>query len=300
MSSPGVVASAPGTALGDLLRHWRYARGKSQLDLSLDAGVSQRHISFIESGRSVPGRQTLLQLATTLDVPLRERNALLLAAGYAPIYPEAAWDAPEMHVITGVLKRMLRQHEPFPALVMDRYWNVLLTNEAAPRFFGRFINLALHPQPRNMLNLIFDPEGMRPFVRNWSEVAQSLLERIRREAVGRVVDKRTKALIASLLAYSGEPFATKDTTTSGSTPVIPLGFEKNGRVLNYFSMVTTVGSPQSIMAQELRVECMFPADDDTELYHETLMNDTVDQPDQGLSETRHSQQPSTANKSRLR
>jgi len=271
MSGPEVVASAPGTALGDLLRHWRDARGKSQLDLSLDAGVSQRHISFIESGRSIPGRQTLLQLATTLDVPLRERNALLLAAGYAPIYTEAAWDAPEMHVITGVLKRMLRQHEPFPALVMDRYWNVLLTNEAAPRFFGRFIDLSLHPQPRNILHLIFDPDGMRPFISNWSEVAQSLLERIRREAVGRVVDERTKAL----LAYSGEPFAAKATTISGSTPVIPLSFRKNGRVLNYFSMVTTVGSPQSITAQELRVECMFPADDDTELYHETLMNDAA-------------------------
>lgn len=271
MSGPGVVASASGTALGDLLRHWRDARGKSQLDLSLDAGVSQRHISFIESGRSVPGRQTLLQLATTLDVPFRERNALLLAAGYAPIYTEAAWDAPETHVVTNMLKRMLRQHEPFPALVMDRYWNVLLTNEAAPRFFGRFVDLSLHPQPRNILHLIFDPDGMRPFVRNWTEVAQSLLERVRREAVGRIVDERTKALIASLLAYSGEPFSSKITTTSNSTPVTPLSFEKNGRVLNYFSMVTTVGSPQSIAAQELRVECMFPADDDTEMYHDGAM-----------------------------
>lgn len=300
MSGPGVVALASATALGDLLRHWRDARGKSQLDLSLDAGVSQRHISFIESGRSVPGRQTLLQLATTLDVPLRERNALLLAAGYAPIYTEVAWDAPETHVITGVLKRMLRQHEPFPALVMDRYWNVLLTNEAAPRFFGRFIDLSLHPQPRNILNLIFDPDGMRPFVRNWSEVAQSLLERVRCEAVGRIVDERTKALIASLLAYSGEPFPSKVTTTSSSTPVTSLSFEKNGRVLNYFSMVTTVGSPQSITAQELRVECMFPADDDTELYHEVLMNDAADQPDQGSSEIRHSQPPPAADKPRLR
>jgi len=276
MSGPGVVACASGTALGNLLRHWRGARGKSQLDLSLDAGVSQRHISFIESGRSVPGRQTLLQLATTLDVPLRERNALLLAAGYAPAYTEAAWDAPEAHVVTNVLKRMLRQHEPFPALVMDRYWNVLLTNEAAPRFFGRFVDLSLHPQPRNILHLIFDPDGMRPFVRNWTEVAQSLLERVRREAVGGIADERTKALIASLLAYSGEPFSPKGTTTSSSTPVTPLSFEKNGRVLNYFSMVTTVGSPQSIAAQELRVECMFPADDDTELYHDVLMSGAAD------------------------
>lgn len=265
-----------GTALGDLLRHWRDTRGKSQLDVSLDAGVSQRHISFIESGRSVPGRQTLLQLAVTLDVPLRERNALLLAAGYAPIYAEAAWDAPEMRVITGVLKRMLRQHEPYPALVMDRYWKVLLTNEAAPRFFGRFIDLSMHPQPRNILHLTFDPNGMRPFIRNWSEVSQSLLARLRREAVGGIIDERTKALIASLIAYSGEPLASKVTATPNPTPVIPVSFEKNGRVLNYFSMVATVGGPQSVAAEELRVECMFPADDDTELYHEILMSDAAD------------------------
>jgi len=276
MRGPVIAAPAAPTVLGDLLRYWRDARGKSQLDLSLDAGVSQRHISFIESGRSIPGRQTLLQLATTLDVPLRERNALLLAAGYAPIYTEAAWDAPEMHVITGVLKRMLRQHEPFPALVMDRYWNVLLTNEAAPRFFSRFIDLSLYPQPRNMLQLMFDPDGMRPFIRNWSEVAQSLLERIRREAVGRIIDNRMKALIASLLTYSGETFASKVIRLSSSTPVIPLSFEKDGRVLNYFSMVTTVGSPQSVTAQELRVECMFPADDDTESHHGILMNSVAD------------------------
>jgi transcriptional regulator with XRE-family HTH domain len=276
MSGPAVAVPAVPTVLGDLLRHWRDARAKSQLGLSLDAGVSQRHISFIESGRSIPGRQTLLQLARTLDIPLRERNALLLAAGYAPIYTEAAWDAPEMQVITGVLKRMLRQHEPFPALVMDRYWNVLLTNDAAPRFFGRFFDLSMHPQPRNILQLMFDPDAMRPFIKNWSEVARSLLERVRHEAVGYVLDERTKALIASLLAYPGELHGTKTAATSSSCPVIPLSFERDGRVLNYFSMVTTVGSPQSVTAQELRVECMFPADDDTEGYHDILMNDVAD------------------------
>src|ERR1700712_837637 len=108
-----------GSELGVLLRHWRSARGKSQLDLSLDTGVAQRHISFIESGRSVPGRQTLAELADALDVPLRERNALLLAAGYAPVYSESAWNAAEMHGVTRALDRMLRQNEPFPAVVMD-------------------------------------------------------------------------------------------------------------------------------------------------------------------------------------
>jgi len=270
MSRPVTAEASAGPELGHLLRKWRDARGKSQLDLSLDAGVSQRHISFIESGRSVPGRQTLLQLAATLDVPLRDRNALLLAAGYAPIYMDAAWDAPEMDLITGVLKRMLRQHEPFPALVMDRYWNVLLTNDATSRFFGTFIDLEKHPRPRNILRLIFDPEALRPFIRNWSEIASSLIERIRREVTGRVVDDQTKALIASLLAYPGVELRTGSVAPT-STPVIPLSFEKDGRVLNYFSMVTTVGSPQTVAAQELRLESMFPADDATEANHATLM-----------------------------
>jgi len=287
MSGPRLAASASGTALGDLLRHWRDARGKSQLDLSVDSGISQRHISFIESGRSVPRRQTLLQLAKTLDVPLREHNTLLLAAGYAPAYAEADWGAPEMHVITGALKRMLRQHEPFPALVMDRYWNVLLTNEAAPRFFGRFIDLSRHPQPRNMLHLMFNPDAMRPFISNWGEVAPSLLDRIRRESVGRIVDERTKALTASLLAYPDARLGMDSGAASISTPVIPLSFEKNGRVLNYFSMVTTLGSPQSIAAQEFRVECMFPADDLTELNHEILMRHATDQPDVGVLKVQH-------------
>ena len=123
--------------LRDLLRGWRDLRGKSQLELSLDAGISQRHLSFIETGRSVPSRETLLQVAKALDIPLRERNALLLAAGYASVYPETAWDAPEMAAINAALRRMLRQHEPFPAIVIDRYWDVVLTNDAAPRFFGQ-------------------------------------------------------------------------------------------------------------------------------------------------------------------
>ena len=122
-----------------LLRQWRERRGKSQLELSLDAGVSQRHISFIEIGRSQPSRQMLIDIAAALDMPLRDRNTLLLAGGYAPIYADGAWDGPEMHAITRALERMLRQHEPFPALVMDRYWNVLMTNQAAPRFFARFV-----------------------------------------------------------------------------------------------------------------------------------------------------------------
>ena len=139
MSSRNTDLRPAGNQLGNLLRHWRSVRGRNQLDLSIETGISQRHISFIESGRSTPSRHTLLEIAQVLDVPLRERNALLLSAGFAPVYSEAAWNSAQMQSVTKALERILRQHEPFPALVMDRYWNVLMTNESAPRFFNCFL-----------------------------------------------------------------------------------------------------------------------------------------------------------------
>ena len=267
--------NAPPGELGDLLRYWRDVRGMSQLGLSLEAGVSQRQISFIESGRSVPGRDTLLTLAQTLDVPLRERNALLLAAGYAPMYSEAPWNAQEMHGVVRALERVVRQHEPFPAIVMDRHWNVLMTNDAAPRFFGCFIDMAAREGPRNMLHLIFDPQGMRPFVADWETVSRSLLQRVYRESVGHMVDDGTRRLLDELLAYPDVPrdWNTHHGRSAAPTmPVIPIGFVSEGAVLRYFSMVTTVGAPQNVATQELRLECMFPADDETEARHLQLLD----------------------------
>lgn len=255
--------------LGDLLRGWRSTRGKSQLDLALDADLSQRHLSFIESGRSVPGRAKLLDIAEALDLPLRDRNQLLLAAGYAPMFREGAWDEAHMRSITAAVQRVLRQHEPFPAILMDRYWNVLATNEASPRFFGLFIDMDGRTAQRNVLHLMFDPAGMRPYIRDWNKVATSLLRRVRREAIGGVLDPGTQDLLAALLAYPGAP-AAWTAQTGDDLPMIPLSFEKDGEVLAYFSMVTTVGTPTAVAAQELRIECMFPADADTERRHHAL------------------------------
>jgi len=265
-------AGSPGD-LGALLRYWRQVRGKSQWDLALDTGISQRHISFIESGRSIPGRQKLMDIAEGLDVPLRERNLLLLASGYAPAYSDSVLDAPEMESIAKVLKRVLRQHEPFPAVVMDRYWNVVMTNDAAPNFFGRFIDMTSRPKPRNLLHLMFDPAGMRPFIADWDAVSKSLLARVYRESVGHALDDKTKELIAALLAY-GDGDGTKIpriATPAMLLPMVPIGFIAHDRILSYFSMITTVGTPQTITAQELRVECMYPADAATETYHHEFM-----------------------------
>jgi transcriptional regulator with XRE-family HTH domain len=269
----GTQAMADRPQAGTLLRQWRERRGKSQLELSLDASVSQRHISFIEIGRSVPSRQMLIDIATALDIPLRDRNTLLLAGGYAPIYPDGAWDGPEMRAITQALERMLRQHEPFPALVLDRYWNVLITNQAAPRFFGRFCDLAARRSPRNLLELMFDPEGMRPFIADFPAVAESLIQRVYRESVGRVVDDRTKRLLATLLAFPDVAPPSVAAGVQAALPVIPLSFIRESKRLNYFSMVTTVGTPHAVGAQELRIECIFPADEETEALHSVLLSD---------------------------
>ncbi|GLQ87286.1 helix-turn-helix domain-containing protein [Dyella flagellata] len=267
----------PSNDLGLLLRHWRELRGASQLGLALDTGISQRHLSFIESGRSVPSRHALTSIVQSLDVPLRERNALFLAAGYAPVYSEAAWDAKEMQGITRALDRMLRQHDPFPAIVMDRYWNVLTTNASSPRFFGSFIDMASRTAPRNMLHLIFDPKGMRPFVVDWETVARSLIHRVHRELVGGVLDERSRTLLDELFAYPGVDPSWRLRGSVGSAlnlPMIPMGFTKHGKTLRYFSMVTSVGAPQSIAAQELRIESMFPADDETERLHEECISNS--------------------------
>jgi transcriptional regulator with XRE-family HTH domain len=257
--------------LGDLLKQWRGLRARSQLDVSVDTGISQRQISFIESGRSVPGRSTLMSIAEALEIPLRERNILLLAAGYAPQYSDAAWNSDEMKSVSRALERMIAQHEPYPALVMDRYWNVLLTNSAAPRFFNCFIEMSGRPSPRNMLHLMFDPKGMRPFIANWEALAKALIQRVHREAVGRIVDQKSKDLVADLLAYPDVQSDWRAPETPGTLPMIPISFVKDGAVMNYFSLVTTVGTPQTIAAQELRIECMYPADTETEVLHAQLL-----------------------------
>ena len=242
--------------LGELLRYWRQERGKSQLDLSMDTGISQRHLSFVESGRSSPSRDLLSIVSDALNIPLRERNVLLLASGYAPQYNEPSMDAEQMAIVNHAIDRMLQQHEPYPALVLDRHWYVIRSNEAAPRFFGSFIDLEKRPKPRNLLELMFDPAGMRPFVEEWEKVAAGLLQRVHREAVGQVIDAELQELLKRLREYPG--VAELKPSLTPQSPVLPITFRRDNQRFSYFSLITTVGTPQCITAQELRVECMFP------------------------------------------
>src|SRR5262245_200953 len=168
--------------VGHLIRHWRGVRRKSQLALAVQAGVSARHVGFIEVGRATPSREMLMLLAGVLDVPLRERNALLLAAGYAPVYRETGLEAPEMEHARRAVALILEHQEPYPAVVMDRHWNILSSNAAAQRFFSRLLPPAKEPAATrpNLVRSMFDPHGLRPFVANWESAAEALVQRIHR------------------------------------------------------------------------------------------------------------------------
>jgi len=249
------------------LRHWREARHLSQLDLSVEAGVSLRHLSFIETGRSQPSREMIHRLADVMDVPLRERNALLLNAGFAPAYSHASIDLTEPHLapVRRALDAMLAQQEPFPAVVLSRHWDVLKTNAAATRLFGFLLGQAeSNGDPANVVRLMFDPAGLRPFVKNWEAAAEALIRRVHREAVGAVIDQTTRALLDQVLAYPGVPSHwRRPEFDQPLVPVVPVIFEKNGTTFSYFSAVTTLGTPQDVLLQEVRVESFYPMDDDT-------------------------------------
>lgn len=258
---------------GALLRYWRNARHMSQLALAIEADISPRHLCFIETGRARPSRGMIHLLSEVMDVPLRERNALLLAAGFAPTFREADIDlsTDDLAPVRSALDAMLRQQEPFPAVVMDRQWDVVTTNEAASRFFGFLLGEAPGPAPANVLRMMFDPAGLRPFVRNWEAAAEALVRRVHREAVGGILDEKTTNLLQELLGYEGAPARWRSPRLeTPQVPVIPVTFEKDGRTFSYFSTVTTLGTPQDVLLQELRIESFFPFDDATRRYAEEL------------------------------
>ena len=251
--------------VGSLLQYWRHVRGMSQLALAIEADVSPRHVSFVETGRAQPSREMVLQLANALDVPLREQNGLLLAAGYAPIFRESGLDTPELRTVRVALDAILAKQEPYPAVVMNRSWDILAANSGAARFFGHMLSDRPMPSPANVVRMMFDPAGLRPFVTNWEAVAESLVRRIHREAVGGVPDEATTRLLTDVLAYSGVPERwSRPAPDAPLAAVIPVTFEKDARTYTFFSVVTTVGTPQDVTLQELRIECFFPMDDETE------------------------------------
>jgi transcriptional regulator with XRE-family HTH domain len=273
------------SSFGILLKHWRTKRGFSQLELSLTSQVSQRHISFLESGRANPSQEMVLELATVLEVPLRQQNLMLTIAGFAPIYKETDLAAPEMTSIRKALDLMLLKQEPYPAFVIDRHWNLLLTNGAANRLLAAFIDLeTLQTQfyqdgKVNLMRVMFHPQGLRPFVVNWEDGARQLLQRVHREAqdsIGKVVNKKSKTttlysdrsvgLFDELMSYPGvtQLWQTSNRTVQ-NTLLFALHLKRDRLDLKFFSTIATLGTVSDITLQELRIECLFPADEVTKL-----------------------------------
>jgi transcriptional regulator with XRE-family HTH domain len=256
------VPLRPDAGVGAILRYWRCARRLSQLELALEADVSSRHLSYVETGRSQPSREMLLRLADALEVPLRERNALLVAAGFAPRYYETSLAAPEMAQMRGAVELILRQQQPFPAFVLDRYWNIVMANDAAPRC-TRFL-LGAEPTETNMLRLCLHPNGLRPTMPNWEETAADLIRHLHHQIATSPADARAKELLAEVLAYPETPthWRTRDVTVP-PTPLLTTFFRKGDVELRFFSTITTFGTPHDVTLEELRIECSFPVDEST-------------------------------------
>ena len=243
--------------LGALLRDWRQRRRLSQLDLALEAGVSARHLSFLETGRSKPSREMVLHLAEELDVPLRERNRMLLAAGYAPAYEERPLEAPELEPVRRAEAQVLTGHDPFPAAVIDRWWNLVASNRPLAVFLDGVSPALLEP-PANVLKVSLHPDGMAPRIVNLAEWRAHLLDRLRRE-VAASGDERLAALLAEVSAYPAPAGEEPDVPSRGAIAV-PLRIRAGAGELAFISTVATFGTAIDVTVAELSIEAFFPAD----------------------------------------
>jgi transcriptional regulator with XRE-family HTH domain len=246
------------------LQWWRKRRGLSQLELAGRAEISQRHLSFLELGRASPSRQMVLKLADALDVPLRQHNALLLSAGFAPTWRESGLDAPELAQIANAVDRMLAKQEPFPAVAVDRHWRLLKANGAAVRLVEFLVGPIAPGTPINLADALVAPDVLRPHLVNWPEVVRYFIRSVEADAAADGSDE-TGALLERLLAYKGVAAALKSrpSEAASSSPVLPMHFRKGKTALSLFTTIATLGTPQDVTAQELRVESFFPTDDET-------------------------------------
>jgi transcriptional regulator with XRE-family HTH domain len=271
MMADGGRTTAPAVAgheFGGMLSRWRKARRISQLDLALDAGVSSRHLSFIETGRARPSREMVLRLCSALDVPLRERNLLLLAAGFAPVHRETPLDAPEMASMVGALRLILSRHDPFGAVAFDRNWDIVMASEAYAALANACLPgtpiapLTLTQAPRpNILRLLCRPDGHRSHIVNWTETARAVIARAVREAAQEDPDGKRRALLTEVLAYPGVPAPEPDGVTGGAPLIVPVELRQaDGQTVRLLSTIATLGTAEDITLRELRIEAFYPAD----------------------------------------
>lgn len=261
-STHGRAALRP--PFGRQLQHFRRQRGMSQLALASAADVSARHVSFVESGRARPSRQMVLRLAETLDMPLRAQNELLHLAGFAPVFPERRLDEPALAGVRSIIDKMLRQHEPYPAFVLDRYWNIVQSNEAAAQLFT-----ALMPEAAaNAVEMFLGPGPFREVVENWQEVAWVTLTRLRREVSLAGGDDRLRALLARAedLAADLEPSGSVET----DAPTVMARLRLGGHTVNTISTIASFNAARDVTLDELHVELIYPADDAADAFFRSL------------------------------
>lgn len=253
--------------IGGLLAGWRRARRMSQLELALEAGMSARHLSFIETGRARPSRDMVLILARALRLPAHERNSLLLSAGFAPLYRETRLDDPEMAQALAVLALILGRQEPYPAVALDRNWDIVMCNPTYARLVARIVPdghaelppLVLTETPRlNALRLLFGPGGFRTQLDNWEAVARAVLARVRRE-IGTDRDPKRRALLAEISKYPDVPADSLD-ADAGPDLIVPIELRDGGRLRRLVSMIAILGTAQDITLQDLRIELFYPAE----------------------------------------
>jgi transcriptional regulator with XRE-family HTH domain len=253
--------ATPSAQIGPLLREWRTRRRLSQLDLALEAGVSQRHLSFMESGRSAPSREMVEMLAETMDVPLRERNALLLAAGFAPAYAERRLDDPAMTRARETIGQLLKAHEPNPALAVDRHWRMVMRNAALEPMLMLVADRSLIEGEFNVLRASLHPQGLAPHILNLREWRDHLLHRIRRQLEASS-DAGLVELERELAAYPVPPLAPR-AQPEPNLIAVPLRLKAGEMVLSFISTITVFGTPVDITLSELALETFFPADEQT-------------------------------------
>jgi transcriptional regulator with XRE-family HTH domain len=262
---PSYRAGVARNAVGPLVRDWRLRRHRSQMDLALDVGVSPRHLSFVETGRARPSPELVLALADHLEVPLRERNVLLVAAGHAPRYEERSLDDPQLATARAALQRLLDTHDPYPGVVVDRAWNVVLANRAAGLLTGGIAPSLLGP-PMNVFRVCLHPDGLASRTRNFPEWATYLLGQLRRACV-LTGDPALAALLDEVSSYP-DVAALGDwhRAPADDAPalLVPVRLDLDGVELSLFTTMTTFGTPQDITLDEVSVELFFPADDESE------------------------------------
>lgn len=275
MNQVAAREQASPSAFGQLLKEWRAQRKLSQLELALNCNVSQRHISFLESGRSQPSRAMVTQLSDALDISLRDCNTLLQAAGYRAVFLERDLGDADMAPVRQALNLILEHHNPYPAIVVDRHWNLLDANRATLSLFSLLGDMdalwkAVGGSTPNIMRLTFHRAGLRPFIENWAELAPLMLQRLQREALA----DNSPVLQDLLQELQGDPEIPREwirhNPSQRLAPVVPMALRVGDLSIRLFSMLTTFGTPQDISTDEMRVESFFPMDAETETHLQSL------------------------------